>query len=54
MSTGDSGGAVTFVRFAPEHAPLMYDWLRRPHVADWWDAPPSLDEMTLTLATFRR
>ena len=36
---------ITFVRFAAEHAPLMFDWLRRPHVAEWWSEPPSLAEI---------
>jgi RimJ/RimL family protein N-acetyltransferase len=45
MSTRRDPGALTFVRFAIEHAPLMYDWLRRPHVAEWWDDPPSLEEI---------
>lgn len=34
-----------FKRFAPEHVPLMYEWLRRPHVAEWWGDPPSLEEI---------
>ena len=23
----------------------MYDWLRRPHVAEWWSEPPTLGEI---------
>ena len=36
---------ITFVPFAAEHAPLMFDWLRRPHVAEWWSEPPSVEEI---------
>jgi RimJ/RimL family protein N-acetyltransferase len=37
--------AIAFVPFATEHAPLMFDWLRRPHVAEWWCDPPTLAEI---------
>lgn len=36
---------LTFVPFAESHAPLMYDWLRRPHVAEWWSEPPTIEEI---------
>ena len=36
---------ISFVRFAADHAPLMFDWLHRPHVAEWWNEPPSLEEV---------
>jgi RimJ/RimL family protein N-acetyltransferase len=45
MTEAARPGAITFVRFGAEHAPLMYDWLRRPHVAEVWSDPPSLDEI---------
>lgn len=35
----------TFVRFGEAHAPLMHEWLLRPHVAEWWDGSPSIDEI---------
>jgi len=42
-----SSDAITFVRFAAPHALLMFDWLRRPHVAEWWDDPPRLNEIVV-------
>jgi RimJ/RimL family protein N-acetyltransferase len=36
---------LEFRRFAPEHVELMFGWLRRPHVAEWWSDPPSRDEI---------
>jgi RimJ/RimL family protein N-acetyltransferase len=33
------------VPFAAEHAPLMFDWLHRAHVAEWWSDAPSVDEI---------
>lgn len=43
--TGVAADRITFVPFADAHAPLMHDWLRRPHVAEWWSEPPTLDEI---------
>jgi RimJ/RimL family protein N-acetyltransferase len=34
-----------FRPFGTEHVELMFDWLRRPHVAEWWGAPPNVDEI---------
>lgn len=45
MKAGPVRGAITFVPFAAEHAPLMYDWLRRSHVAEWWSEPPAIEEI---------
>jgi RimJ/RimL family protein N-acetyltransferase len=45
MSARPDHAAITFVRFETQHASLMYDWLRRPHVAEWRDNPPSLEEV---------
>lgn len=25
--------------------PLLFDWLNRPHVREWWHAEPSLEEV---------
>lgn len=36
---------ITFARFGEPDAPLMLDWLRRPHVAEWWHDPPTLEEI---------
>lgn len=36
---------ISFARFDVSHASLMFDWLRRPHVAEWWSDPPTLDEI---------
>jgi RimJ/RimL family protein N-acetyltransferase len=34
-----------FAPFREEHVALMRDWPGRPHVAEWWDGVPSLDEI---------
>jgi aminoglycoside 6'-N-acetyltransferase len=30
-------GPYTFTRLAADELPLVNEWLRRPHVAAWWD-----------------
>jgi RimJ/RimL family protein N-acetyltransferase len=25
--------------------PMLHEWLQRPHVAEWWTRPPSLDDV---------
>jgi RimJ/RimL family protein N-acetyltransferase len=25
--------------------PMLHKWLRRPHVVEWWEAPPTIDEL---------
>ena len=39
--------AVTFRSMHEDDIPLLYEWLRRPHVVEWWggdDAAPSLKQ----------
>lgn len=36
---------VTFKPLALNDLPLLHEWLRRPHVAQWWLEPPSLIEL---------
>jgi aminoglycoside 6'-N-acetyltransferase-1b len=30
---------------AEHDLPLLFEWLNRPHVIEWWDGPPSLIEV---------
>ncbi|HEX3907325.1 MAG TPA: acetyltransferase [Mycobacteriales bacterium] len=32
---------VAFRPFAPANLPLLYRWLREPHVAEWWRNVPA-------------
>lgn len=34
-----------FHRLTEEDLPTLADWLTRPHIAEWWDACRSLDEL---------
>jgi RimJ/RimL family protein N-acetyltransferase len=34
-------GAIDFRPLAPDDFPLLFDWLHRPHVAEWWPDPPA-------------
>ncbi|MCP4002578.1 MAG: GNAT family N-acetyltransferase [bacterium] len=34
-----------FEALAEHHLPLLFDWLNRPHVAEFWDGPVSLEEV---------
>lgn len=34
-----------FERLRREDLPLLHEWLNRPHVADQWDGPRTLDEV---------
>jgi aminoglycoside 6'-N-acetyltransferase-1b len=36
---------ITFQRLTEENLPTLAEWLRRPHVADWWDSCRSLEEV---------
>lgn len=37
--------AFTFSRLCPHDLPLLQEWLGRPHVAERWDGPVSLESM---------
>ncbi len=36
---------ITFRHLATGDLPMLHDWLRRPHVAEWWKPTPSLEEV---------
>ena len=36
---------LTFRLLTEDDLPLLHEWLSRPHVAEWWGAPPSLAEV---------
>jgi RimJ/RimL family protein N-acetyltransferase len=35
----------TFDPVAPQHLPMLREWLLRPHVAQWWGEAESIDEL---------
>lgn len=37
--------AVSFRPLTPADLPMLHEWLTRPHVAEWWDGVPSLEEV---------
>ena len=37
--------AITFEPLRVEDLPLLHAWLHRPHVAEWWQPGPSLEEV---------
>ncbi len=41
----NDGGAFVFRPLAPTDLPLLFDWLSRPHVAEWWGAPSTRAEI---------
>ncbi len=36
---------VAFRALAEQDLPMLHEWLRRPHVAQWWGEPASVDEL---------
>jgi RimJ/RimL family protein N-acetyltransferase len=36
---------ITFRPLAQEDLPMLLEWLRRPHVARWWQPEPTLAEL---------
>ena len=49
-----SDTTLLFDRADPDvDAPLLYDWLHRPHVAPWWGADRDIDETRAYLARQR-
>lgn len=36
---------VTFKPLTLQDLPMVHEWLQRPHVAEWWREPTSLDEL---------
>ncbi|MDI1480683.1 GNAT family N-acetyltransferase [Polyangium sp. y55x31] len=36
---------ITFRALTEADLPLMHAWLTRPHVAEWWQPTPTLDEL---------
>lgn len=37
--------SIRFVALQAGHLPLLHTWLGRPHVAQWWQPTPSVDEL---------
>lgn len=37
--------SLTFRPLARDDLPLLHAWIGRPHVAEWWDAPTSLQSI---------
>jgi aminoglycoside 6'-N-acetyltransferase-1b len=35
---------ISFRPLALADLPMLCEWIARPHVAEWWDSPPSLEE----------
>ncbi|HUQ98753.1 MAG TPA: GNAT family N-acetyltransferase [Gemmatimonadaceae bacterium] len=42
--------AISFRPLRTEDLPLLHEWLHRPHVAEWWQPGPSLDEVVADYA----
>jgi RimJ/RimL family protein N-acetyltransferase len=40
----DSPG-IHFDPLSEQHLPMLHEWLRRPHVAQWWGEAESIDEL---------
>jgi aminoglycoside 6'-N-acetyltransferase Ib len=38
---------ISFRPLATADLPMLCEWMTRPHVAEWWDTPPSLEEAEL-------
>lgn len=36
---------ITFQRLTEADLPTLAEWLKRPHVAEWWDSCSSIDEV---------
>jgi thiamine-phosphate pyrophosphorylase len=36
---------IEYVPLTPADIPLLHAWLARPHVAEWWGSPSSLEEL---------
>ena len=41
-----------FRRLTDDDLPMLHEWMRRPHVAEWWHDPPSMDELREYLPDF--
>ena len=45
----------TKFRFNPlreSDLPMLYEWLKRPHIAEWWRPTPSVDELRKRLTSY--
>jgi RimJ/RimL family protein N-acetyltransferase len=45
MHRGLSSSALTFRPLSLRDLPVLHDWLSRPHVVEWWGAPPTLRDL---------
>jgi aminoglycoside 6'-N-acetyltransferase Ib len=42
---GGAAGGITFRAMTRDDLPLFHEWLKRPHVAEWWPDRSSLEEL---------
>jgi RimJ/RimL family protein N-acetyltransferase len=49
-----AGGMIDFRPLAPADLPMLLEWLRRPHVARWWQPEPTLAQLEQNLADGER
>jgi RimJ/RimL family protein N-acetyltransferase len=40
-----SAGRFVFLPLQEHHLALLHEWLTRPHVAEWWQPTPTVDEL---------
>jgi RimJ/RimL family protein N-acetyltransferase len=45
---------ISFRRLVPADFPMLYEWLARPHVAEWWSPTPSLEEVVAEFSPLTR
>ena len=43
--TPSPSGNFTFQPLAPSDLPMFHEWLQRPHVAQWWSYPRTVEEV---------
>jgi RimJ/RimL family protein N-acetyltransferase len=36
---------ISFEPLNALHLPLLHEWIQRPHVAEWWEAPRSMEDI---------
>lgn len=45
MSQSPDPSRFTFVPLTLDHLPMLQDWVRRPHVAAWWDDDTGMEAL---------
>lgn len=41
----DTTPSITFRPLVPSDLPMLHAWLQRPHVAEWWEHPRTVDDV---------